>query len=121
VLFDVDRTTIAGRPALTVRGELDLATAAELGAAVDAELAAAPDGLVIDLSPTVFLDSSGARQLVHVARNAESAGVPLHVICPGSNRAVRLVVDLLELGAIVPFVESAADIAPGLSQRDARP
>jgi hypothetical protein len=34
---------------------------------------------------------------------------------------VRLVVDLLDLGAIVPLVESAADITPGLSQRDARP
>jgi anti-anti-sigma factor len=121
VLFDVERTTVAGRPALTVRGELDLATAAALGTAVDTELAAAPPGLVLDLTPTVFLDSSGARQLVHVARRAETEGVPLHVICPRTNRAVRLVVDLLELGAIVPLVESAADIAPGMSRRDARP
>jgi anti-anti-sigma factor len=110
VLFDVDRTTIAGRPGLTVRGELDLATAAKLGAAVDAELAAGPQALVIDLTPTVFLDSSGARQLVHAARRAESAGVQLHVICPRANRPVRLVLDLLEFEAIVPLVESAADI-----------
>lgn len=121
MLFDVDRTTIAGRPALTVRGELDLATAAELGNAVDAELAAGPQGLVVDLTPTVFLDSSGARMLVHVARRAQSDGIELHVICPKANRAVRLVIDLLELGAIVPLVESAADIAPGLTRRDARP
>jgi anti-anti-sigma factor len=121
VLFDVERTTIAGRPALTVRGELDLATAAELGTAVDTELAAAPHGLVIDLTPTVFLDSSGARQLVHVARRAQSDGVPLQVICPETNRAVRLVIDLLELGAIVPLVESASDIAPDQTRRNARP
>jgi anti-anti-sigma factor len=121
VLFDVERTTIAGRPALTVRGELDLATAGELAAAVEAELAAAPTALVIDLSPTVFLDSSGGRQLVREARRARSAGIELHVICPQTNRAVRLVIDLLDLGALVPLVDSAADIAPARTQRDARP
>lgn len=121
MLFDVERTTIAGRPGLTVRGELDLSTSAELGSAVEAELAAGPAGLVVDLSALAFLDSSGARILVQSARNAEAAGVPLHVICPRSNRAVRLPIDLLDLGAFVPLVESAADIALDGTRRDASP
>jgi anti-anti-sigma factor len=121
VLFDVERTSIAGRPALTVRGELDLATAPRLASAVDEELAANPGALVVDLTPTVFLDSSGARQLVLAARAAREAGAELHVICPRTNSAVRLTIDLLDLAAIVPIVESAAEIAPGLTRRDGRP
>lgn len=119
MLFDVERTTLAGRPALTVRGELDLATAPQLGAAVDAQLAAAPSGLVVDLTDTYFLDSSGARELVRIARAAAAQGVALHVVVPHENGPVRLTVDLLELGAVVPIVESASEIAFG--ERDARP
>jgi anti-anti-sigma factor len=121
VLFDVERTSIAGRPALTVRGELDLATAPRLASAVDEELAAAPAALVIDLGPTIFLDSSGARQLVLAARKAKDADVELHVICPRKNSAVRLTIDLLDLAALVPIVDSAAEISPGLTRHDGRP
>ena len=39
--FDVERTTVAGRPALTVRGELDLSTAPRLDTAVEEALMAA--------------------------------------------------------------------------------
>ncbi|SFE49800.1 STAS domain-containing protein [Blastococcus tunisiensis] len=119
VLFDVERTTVAGRPALTVRGELDLATAPQLGNAVDAQLAAVPRGFVLDLTHTVFMDSSGARELVRSARKASAAGVELHVLAPHRNGPVRLTIDLLELGAAVPIVESEASI--GLAERDATP
>ena len=121
MLFDVQRTTLAGRPGLTVRGELDLATAPLLAAEIEQQLEAKPPAFVIDLTRTTFMDSSGARQLVRAARGAAAAGVELHIICPRSNAPARLTIDLLELGSIVPIVESAADIAPGLSQRDGRP
>jgi anti-sigma B factor antagonist len=118
VLFDVQRTTLAGRPALTVRGELDLLTAPELAAAVDAQLAAAPSSLVVDLTGTSFLDSSGARELVRSARAAAAAGVALHVVVPPRNGPVRLTVDLLDLGTVVPIVGSVAEV--GFGERDAR-
>jgi anti-anti-sigma factor len=121
VQFVVERATVAGRPALTVEGELDIATAPELASAVDAELAAAPPALVVDLTGTVFLDSSGARELVRISRKAAGAGVPLHVLVPLANTAVRLTIDLLELGAIVPIVDSAAQIGFLGAERDTRP
>ena len=121
VLFDVERTTVGGRPGLTVRGELDIATAPILAAAVDAHLASAPPALVVDLTPTVFMDSSGARELVHITRKAASAGVPLHVLAPKSNGAVRLTIDLLELGTVVPVVGSLAEISSGDGEQTARP
>ena len=119
VQFDVERTTVAGRPALTVRGELDIATAPQLAAAVDAQLATGPHGLVVDLTETVFMDSSGARELVRIARAAGAQGAVLHVVVPHENGPVRLTVNLLELGAVVPIVESVAEI--GFGERDARP
>jgi anti-sigma B factor antagonist len=121
VLFEIERATVAGRPALAVRGELDLVTAPELAAAVERELAAGPSGLVLDLTPTRFLDSSGARGLVRAAREAASAGVALHVICPRSNRPVRLVIDLLELERVVPIVESPDDVTTAVADQDGRP
>ena len=119
--FDLERTTVAGRPALTVRGELDLATVPELATAVEGMFATAPRGLVLDLTPTRFLDSSGARGLMRCAKQAASAGVSLHVICPRSNSPVRLVIDLLELERLVPIVESPADIASPVTEQNGRP
>ena len=104
--FDVHRTTALGRPALRVRGELDIATAPRLAEAVESQLSQQPQSLVVDLTDTTFLDSSGARTLVAAARRAAAAGVSLEVVCPRANRPVRLVVDLLELQALVPIVES---------------
>ena len=121
MLFDVGRTTLAGRPALTVRGELDLATAPLLATAVEEQLDARPSALVIDLTPTTFMDSSGARQLARTARAADAAGVELHVVCPKSSTAARLTIDLLDLAAIVPIVETAGELPGGIAERNARP
>lgn len=117
--FDVERATVAGRPALTVRGELDLSTCPRLDAAVEQALEGSGNQLVIDLTHTTFLDSSGARTLLVTARKAETAGVALIVLAPRSNGPVRLTIDLLDLGAFVPLVSSAAEISTGIAGRDA--
>jgi len=119
VLFVVERTTVAGRPALTVRGDLDIATAPQFGQAVDALIAANPDGVIVDLTPTTFLDSSGARELMRISRTAAAADVELHVVAPRSNGPVRLTIDLLDLGQLVPIVTSTGEIRTGIAERDA--
>ncbi len=121
MLFDVERTTVAGRPALTVRGELDLATSPALAAAVDAQIASGPQAFVVDLTHTVVMDSSGARELARTARKAKAAGVGVHVLAPHRHGAVRLTIDLLELGTAVPIVASAAEIGSDAGERNARP
>ncbi|WP_166509463.1 STAS domain-containing protein [Blastococcus sp. TF02-8] len=119
MLFDIARTTIAGRPALTVRGELDLATAPRLAAAAEPLLTGSSDQLVVDLGPTKFLDSSGARTLMALARQARESGAELHVLVPLGNRPVRLPIDLLDLGAAVPVVASTAEIGTAVARKDA--
>ena len=116
--FDVERATVAGRPALTVRGELDLLTAPRLDTAVEEALVSSDGSLVVDLTHTAFLDSSGARTLLNAARKAESAGVALFVLAPRANGPVRLTIDLLDLGAFVPLVASAGEIPTGIVGRD---
>jgi len=118
VLFDVERTTVAGRPALTVRGELDLVTVPVFAAAVDTAIKSRPAALAIDLSQTTFMDSSGARQLARTAKQATSADVTLHVVVPKSNGPVRLTVDLLDLGSVVPIVDSVDEIPTDPSGRN---
>ena len=106
MLFEVERTTVFDTPVLRAVGELDLTTAPVLTEAADAEFVLQPAGLLLDLTPTTFMDSSGARTLAQLARRAAADGVALQVVCPRGNSAVRLVIDLLELRAVVPVIEA---------------
>jgi anti-sigma B factor antagonist len=114
VLFEVERTTVFDTPVLRVVGEMDLTTAPMLSKAADEEFVLEPGVLVVDLSPTTFLDSSGARTLAQLARRAAGHGVALQVVCPRRNTAVRLVIDLLELRSVLPVVESVPGRPAGL-------
>ncbi|SEP20584.1 STAS domain-containing protein [Trujillonella endophytica] len=105
--FEVQHLTVDGRPTLRVRGELDIATSPQFGDAVADALASGARSLVVDLSETTFLDSTGARQLARTARHTADVGVGLQVVCPAGNRPVRLVIDLLDLHLAVPIVERA--------------
>lgn len=104
--FAVERASAQGRPVLRVVGELDLATAPQLAAAFDEALASSPGELVLDLTPTTFLDSTGCRQLAHCARRGKQAGTAVVVCCPPANTTVRRVLDFLEIEALVPVVST---------------
>jgi anti-anti-sigma factor len=121
VLFDVERAAVPGRTVLRAVGELDLTTAEKLTEATDAELVLQPPLLVLDLSPTTFMDSSGARAVARLGRKAQREGVAVTVVCPRENSAVRLVIDLLELRAIVPVSETLPRPATGIVAGDDAP
>lgn len=114
MLFEIERTTVFDTPVLRPVGELDLTTAPLLAKAADDEFLLEPASLVVDLTPTTFLDSSGARTLVQLARRAAEHRVALQVVCPRTNSPVRLVIDLLELRSVVPIVESVPRRPAGL-------
>ena len=114
MLFEIERTTVFDTPVLRAVGELDLTTAPMLTEAANEEFRLEPTSLLIDLTPTTFLDSSGARTLAQLARRATEHGTALEVVCPRSNTAVRLVIDLLELRSVVPVVESVPGGPTGL-------
>ena len=106
MLFEIERTTSFDVPVLRAVGELDLTTSPVLAEAADADLAERPASLVVDLTATTFLDSSGARTLAQLARRAAAEDVALQVVCPRRNTAVRMVIDLLDLRSVMTVLES---------------
>jgi anti-anti-sigma factor len=79
-----------------VRGEVDLATASELESLVRSALAEAPDGVVLDLAQLTFIDSSGLRALVALAKDAASRNSSLAL--RNLPRHAQRVLDLTGLG-----------------------
>lgn len=123
--FTVERLALPGWRVLRVGGDLDMATTDQLVDAVRTELAqlAASTGarrgqtsprLVVDLGPTSFIDSTGARGLVRAARATHGTGVELSIACPPTNARVRWVLDMLQLQTLVPVSDALpVDLAPG--------
>jgi len=61
--FDICVVAQDGHPVVVLRGEIDLAAAERLGAAL-AEAMAAGSRIIVDLSGTSFMDSTGVNALI---------------------------------------------------------
>lgn len=109
--FAVARHARPSGTVLCLAGELDIATTSTLRSAVDEALAATPARLVLDLSATVFLDSTGAGELMKTAKRAAAAGVPVALVVPPSNWRVRRVVDFMQFGELLPVHDDGAPFA----------
>ena len=81
---------------LAVVGELDLATAPELGEAVGAALEAGVPEVLLDLTPTSFIDSTGLSALMQAQSRCRAAGRLLRIHAPAGSEA-RVVVQLAGL------------------------
>lgn len=100
--FEVDVARHGGADVLTVRGELDVATAPHL-----TEAAGAGNGrLIVDLTEATFLDSTGLRALIRLAKDD---GRDVAVVCPPGNRAVLLVLELSGFDTVIERFESLGD------------
>ncbi len=87
---------------LQVLGELDIATVEVLRDAVGKAVAEGPPAVLVDLTTTRFVDSTGCRELVRAAKAGAAAGVAVAVVVPPDNWRVRRVVDFVQLSAVVP-------------------
>jgi anti-sigma B factor antagonist len=97
-----------------VAGDIDLSNAADVRTAL--EDAADPDvsGLVVDLSETGYVDSSGVSLLVGLANDYAVRRRRVVVAArPGS--AVRRVLDIVQIGQVAPVYDSADDALAGLA------
>ena len=104
--FAVEREAHGSSTLLGVRGELDIATATVLREQVEDVLAAPPQRLLIDLSATSFIDSTGCRELLRAAKSGSAAGVPTELVVPVENWRVRRVVDFMQFGEALPVHDS---------------
>lgn len=99
------RDTASAR-VLDATGEFDVAVAPGLLPEVPAFVAGTP-AVVLDLTATTFVDSSGIRLVDALARRCGEAGVPFRVVAPPGGRARRV---LEIVGMAGPLVE---DDLPG--------
>lgn len=101
----VTRHQLGEVPVLEVGGELDLWTAPELCAQIEACLAASKHGVVVDLAPLQFCDSTGLRALFGVAQEARVAAKPLIMLRPCNTGVIRA----FELSGATEFLPLADD------------
>ena len=100
-------------PVVTVTGEVDLSNAAEVVEAAAAAVPNAATALVVDLSATTYLDSSGIHALFGLARRLSHRQQRLHLVVPAGSPLLRVLV-LTDLPTVVPVHggrETAVDAA----------
>jgi anti-sigma B factor antagonist len=98
-----------GRAVIGVTGELDIATVGSLGPAVRAELL--QGSVVLDLSGLSFMDSSGVRLIDTLLREVDAEGWTL-TFRPGLQRAVRQVLEMTGMLAVLPREAAPLDKSP---------
>jgi anti-anti-sigma factor len=97
-----------GACVVTLPGEHDLSSVDELTAVLD-QAASAPV-TVVDLSDTAFIDSAVLGALISSHRTVSSAGRPWAlVVGSGSGAAVRRILELTGLDAVMPVYVGLAE------------
>jgi anti-anti-sigma factor len=91
-------------PVVNVSEELDLTTIARWEHAVESAGRRSPT-VVLDLTSVPFIDSAGVRTLFRWAAAADRVGIDLIVVAPRGT-PVRRLLDILDLEAITPIVDS---------------
>lgn len=97
-------------PVGEIRGELDASNAEDVLEQLVGSVGNDAPGLVLDLGPTVYLDSAGVRILFELARRLRTRRQELRISVPPDG-IVRRVLVLTALADVVPLhedVESAA-------------
>jgi anti-sigma B factor antagonist len=110
----ITRHELGEIPVLEVGGELDLWTAPELCARIEECLKASDQGVVVDLAPLQFCDSTGLRALAGVASEARVAATPLIMLAP-SNSGVCRAFELAGASEFLPLAEDAEQALACLS------
>jgi len=100
-------------PVVSAAGEIDVDSAPELRSRLE-ELAARGVGtLVIDLSGTVYIDSTGLGVLVAARKRAVQAGGELRLVCP--EPSLRKVFEITGVWEYFSFHDSVSSALTGAS------
>ena len=91
-----------------VEGEIDFATVNELKSAIDGAFDDSTDRLVVDLSGSSFMDSTGLKTLVMSNRLFEDAGRSFAVAVKGG--PVARLIDLSGINTTIRMVETVDDL-----------
>lgn len=89
-------------------GEVDLSNAAEVGARLTESVANDALGVVLDLSETRYLDSSGVQLVFELGERLTSRGQRLCIFAP-DGAPVRRVLTVVEIETAVPMAATFDD------------
>ena len=94
-----------------VEGEVDGSNAAALRASLSEQVPNTALGLVLDLSDTSYLDSSGIQLLFELAAQLRTRRQHLRLVVP-DNSPMRRVLELCDVASVAP-IDPGADGASG--------
>ncbi|HZD21795.1 MAG TPA: STAS domain-containing protein [Acidimicrobiia bacterium] len=98
----------SGWRCISVSGEIDLATVPELESAIDSVLAWDSQPLVIDLTESSFMDSTGLKALVTANRKFDEDGHLFAIVVRGG--PVSRLIDLSGIESSIRIVASTDDL-----------
>jgi anti-sigma B factor antagonist len=99
--FQVDVSFETPLPVITVTGELDASTAPVFSHALEAALGRAGDGLVVNLTATRYIDSSGIQSLLRLYHHTRRFGPKVMLV--DRTDPVRKVFQLVGIGRLFPI------------------
>jgi anti-sigma B factor antagonist/stage II sporulation protein AA (anti-sigma F factor antagonist) len=106
VSIDGDEEVVVAR----VMGEIDLASADIIGGELAEAVPNRALGLIVDLSGTSYLDSSGISLVFELAERLRRRQQQLRLVVPES-APLRRVLRIVNAGGVVPIVETVEEAA----------
>jgi anti-anti-sigma factor len=102
-MSELARLEMSGDDVVVARisGEIDLSNAAQLGEELGARVPNSALGLVIDLTATDYLDSSGVHLVFDLAERLQTRQQQLRIVVP-EGAPIRRVLRIVELDGAVP-------------------
>ena len=104
-------------PVLRLEGEIDVANVEEIRARIHALVTNRSFALVVDLSPTTYLDSAGINLMFSVAEEMRGRQQQLYVVLPDASPVVRMV-SLTGLDKSVPTFASLEEALSAAAARE---
>jgi anti-sigma B factor antagonist len=101
MLADIQLEETAGIAIARVRGEVDMSNAVDLGATLQTAVEHVSAGLVIDFTPTEYLDSAGLHFIFDLGKRLRDRGQRLHLVVPADS-PVAAVLEIVQIDALAP-------------------
>jgi anti-anti-sigma factor len=110
LLANVEASDRGGTRVVRVSGEVDLSNADEVMASIGREVPSEAARVVVDLSATSYLDSSGIAMIFRLAERLRYSRQELRLVVPAM-APIRRVVELTNMSQVIP-VDDEVTAAP---------
>ncbi len=114
-MSDLSHLDVSGEDVVIARlsGEIDLSNATEVGDDLSTRVPNTALGLVLDLTATTYLDSSGVHLVFDLAERLRTRQQQLRIVVP-AGAPIRRVLRIVELGDTVPVLASVDEAVEGI-------